>query len=381
MKKTETGALPTLYLRSTVLGGQVVAEVSWVSVAWGWTRGYVYMGSHLLALQQSGVKFVHEDPATKSKRVTDMSGAVVSAVETDPWGADTNRNSNAAFQPKRFTSYERDLNGSDEAMHRRYSRAQARFEQPDPYAGAYDLTDPQSLNRYAYVRNNPVNLVDPTGLYWAIDWGSCTSVSLTWDAREQVWNISIGPERCNLVWVDTGPFGGGFGEGGGGGTIEPPEEKSSCEKFVDNLVSRTDYKVPTKATAANVGRVMGYNAKNQFSRNSKSFAVDGFRPELVSNGQGGDVYKHILGHAGATMIGNAKLYGWGGGRTGFEISEAEEAIDRRQLDDPNHRREAETELRDNAAGRQVGDLMRQRILGDISRDDLKKGLMNILCER
>ena len=27
-----------------------------------------------------------------------------------------------------------------------------------------DLTDPQTLNLYAYVRNDPVNYVDPSGL-------------------------------------------------------------------------------------------------------------------------------------------------------------------------------------------------------------------------
>jgi len=37
----------------------------------------------------------------------------------------------------------------------------------DPLDG--DITDPQTLNRYAYVRNNPVNMFDPTGMdacYW-----------------------------------------------------------------------------------------------------------------------------------------------------------------------------------------------------------------------
>ena len=28
-----------------------------------------------------------------------------------------------------------------------------------------DLTDPQSLNLYTYARNNPIDLVDPSGLY------------------------------------------------------------------------------------------------------------------------------------------------------------------------------------------------------------------------
>lgn len=49
-------------------------------------------------------------------------------------------------------------------MFRRYNRAHARFDQPDPYEGSYDLTDPQSFNRYAYVGNDPANFADPTGL-------------------------------------------------------------------------------------------------------------------------------------------------------------------------------------------------------------------------
>ena len=50
-------------------------------------------------------------------------------------------------------------------MHRRYNRWHSRFDQPDPYGGSYDMTNPQSFNRYAYVQNDPVNFVDPTGLF------------------------------------------------------------------------------------------------------------------------------------------------------------------------------------------------------------------------
>src|SRR6266436_1180343 len=49
-------------------------------------------------------------------------------------------------------------------MMRSYHSYWNRFDQPDPYDGSYDLTDPQSLNRYAYVESDPVNFVDPTGL-------------------------------------------------------------------------------------------------------------------------------------------------------------------------------------------------------------------------
>jgi RHS repeat-associated protein len=114
---------------------------------------------------------MHEDPITKSKRVTNSAGSVVSTIELDPWGADTSRSNNAAFQPKKFTSYDRDGNGADEAMFRRFNRWHSRFDQPDPYDGSYDMTDPQSFNRYSYVQNDPVNFTDPSGL---VDSWNCT---------------------------------------------------------------------------------------------------------------------------------------------------------------------------------------------------------------
>src|SRR2546430_7676647 len=118
-------------------------------------------------------------------------------------------------QPKKFTTYDRDGNGSDEAMFRRYNRQHSRFDQPDPYDGSYNLTDPQSLNRYAYSANDPANLTDPTGLYWI--------------THQYCSQAAGGPWRCETVdeWVDSNDdittslalLGGGrVIDGGGGGT-------------------------------------------------------------------------------------------------------------------------------------------------------------------
>jgi RHS repeat-associated protein len=62
-----------------------------------------------------------------------------------------------------FTTYERDAeSGNDYAMARYDVNRLGRFASPDPLAGS--AGDPQSLNRYAYVRDDPVSLVDPLGL-------------------------------------------------------------------------------------------------------------------------------------------------------------------------------------------------------------------------
>lgn len=67
-----------------------------------------------------------------------------------------------------FTSYERDPeSGLDYAIFRYDSSRLGRFMTPDPLAGT--IINPQSLNRYAYVLNDPVNKIDPLGLacFWA----------------------------------------------------------------------------------------------------------------------------------------------------------------------------------------------------------------------
>jgi|GEM_PF-1278400 len=64
-----------------------------------------------------------------------------------------------------FTDHERDGESSTDAtLFRHYSPTQLRWLSPDPYNGSYDLSDPQSFNRYAYLTNRPMSDTDPTGL-------------------------------------------------------------------------------------------------------------------------------------------------------------------------------------------------------------------------
>jgi RHS repeat-associated protein len=67
----------------------------------------------------------------------------------------------------KFGTYYRDQTTAlDYAQNRYYARTIGRFTTTDPYPG--NLGSPQSLNRYTYVGNDPVNRNDPSGLDYTI---------------------------------------------------------------------------------------------------------------------------------------------------------------------------------------------------------------------
>jgi len=102
-----------------------------------------------------------------------------------------------------FTSFERDTeSGNDYAMARYHMNRVGRFSSPDLLAGL--IGDPQSLNRYAYVANDPLNGVDPLGL---LDEPTCkTSVAVGCGGMD---NGGQG------VWAGAGGYGGAVGGGAG----------------------------------------------------------------------------------------------------------------------------------------------------------------------
>jgi RHS repeat-associated protein len=70
---------------------------------------------------------------------------------------------NASSDKLLFTTYERDVeSGNDYAMARYYVNRLGRFNSPDPVPGS--ISDSQSLNRYLYTENNPINATDPSGM-------------------------------------------------------------------------------------------------------------------------------------------------------------------------------------------------------------------------
>ena len=65
----------------------------------------------------------------------------------------------------RYAGLERDTpTGLEHTQWRKYDGWQGRWTTTDPSLASMSVGDPQSLNRYSYVQNDPINMVDPTGL-------------------------------------------------------------------------------------------------------------------------------------------------------------------------------------------------------------------------
>ena len=110
--------------------------------------------------------FQHFDAIGTKRMTTTGTGAVYGSYITLPFGdgfTDATGHDDNTYDG--FAGLWSDPGGlTDHAQYREYANTSGRWMQPDPYDGSYDFTNPQSLNRYSYVLNNPLSFTDPTGL-------------------------------------------------------------------------------------------------------------------------------------------------------------------------------------------------------------------------
>lgn len=145
------------------------------TIAWQHTN--VWAGSSLLATYDSnGLHFYLDDPLGSRRVQTDYAGALEQSCLNLPYG-DAESCSPLPTEHL-FTGKERDTeSGNDYFGARYYASSMGRFMSPDwsaheepvPYA---KLDNPQSLNLYSYVLNNPLRSTDPDGHGCWSSWSS-----------------------------------------------------------------------------------------------------------------------------------------------------------------------------------------------------------------
>jgi RHS repeat-associated protein len=156
-----TGNGTTIYIYSE---GKPIAEYPAGASLTNPLKEYIYAGAQLLAsIAGSGATYYHPDHLS-NRAETDSSGNVLRRMGNFPYGESWYDSTPA--EKWKFTTYERDLEsgetGLDYAMFRNYNSGSARFSSVDPFSGSVQV--PQSLNKVAYVLNDPVNFIDPFGL-------------------------------------------------------------------------------------------------------------------------------------------------------------------------------------------------------------------------
>ena len=109
---------------------------------------------------RDGLKYVYPDHLGSSSRMADASGNQVKAIFYAPFGATIEEHGDATAC-YRYTGKEKDDSGLYYYGARYYDDALGRFLATDSVLP--NVYEPQQLNRFAYVRNNPLKLVDPDG--------------------------------------------------------------------------------------------------------------------------------------------------------------------------------------------------------------------------
>ena len=199
----------TVYTVGT--SGQVLDEVDGTA----WTRSEVYVGSkHLATVTSAGVFFIHSDWLGTERMRTAASGLSCETISSNPFGDNVQQSGNCNVSPDFFTGKPRDTESNLDDFGARYFSSQwGRWMSADwtaapssvPYA---TLTNPQSLNLYAYVGNDPVDGQDADGHARYDKSGSGCGIYLSYCAAD------------------------GFGDGGDTLWQQQEIEGDDCEAFV-----------------------------------------------------------------------------------------------------------------------------------------------------
>jgi RHS repeat-associated protein len=176
------------------------------------TEHKFYVGDIVYTQRSNGSSdtfYLHKDHQGSVIATTNGSGAVVSQAIYDPWGKRTavylaSLLSNYTYSEPTDRGYTGHKHIKDlDIIHmggRIYDPTLGRFLQADPFVQA--PTDSQSYNRYAYVRNNPMSMTDPSGYFFKKLLRSIAKVPILNMAVHVVLNLIPGCQGwCSAVYA------------------------------------------------------------------------------------------------------------------------------------------------------------------------------------
>jgi RHS repeat-associated protein len=139
---------------------------TWNGATGAQIQGQYYWGAKPVAFYKGGqTYFQHQDWEGTERLRTTYNGSTEGAFASLPFGDALTTTSGSDNDAYHYGMLDHDYESDTEhAQFRQYSSAQGHWLSPDPYQGSYDFSNPQSLNRYVYALNNPLSMIDPSGL-------------------------------------------------------------------------------------------------------------------------------------------------------------------------------------------------------------------------
>jgi RHS repeat-associated protein len=190
--------------------------------------------------------YYHGDHLGSSRFMSSYDGTPIGEATFRPFGEE--HNPQIGVNHYKFTGLERDAESAlDHTWFRKYAPASARWLSPDP---VLRFGNPQRLNMYSYVLNNPLNMVDPLGadpdsldpfIPYEHDsspnvfgQGGCVSCQFSLEMLlghaliMKLWGLGVpygAAEQLAIGWLGC-YFGGGPGKGSCGMTVTGPAREA-----------------------------------------------------------------------------------------------------------------------------------------------------------
>ncbi len=188
---TLTCSVSDLTLTNVYLLGPDGKTITELDGSGSWLHTDVSAGDQMATYDADGLHFRLADWLGTQRVQTDYAGVVENKYQHLPFGELVG--SDAGATEKHFTGQEHDTESMNDYFKARYmASAMGRFMSPDTLLGSPD--DPQSLNLYAYVKNNSLTNIDPDG-------HDCIVQTRTSDTTEDVKRY---PGTCDNVMIGDG---------------------------------------------------------------------------------------------------------------------------------------------------------------------------------
>jgi len=185
---------------------------------------YYFANDQLIAKKdKDGNKtYFSNDHLGSTSLITNQAGSLVENTTYDPWGEIKSGGTKSKFL---YTGQEKDSETNLNYYGARYYDSHIRrFTQPDDVI--QNIYNPQGLNRYSYVWNNPLRYTDPSGRVVTCNAGGCSSSITALNNQPKkttpttyssfVAAVSK-PSTPAKTSVSSGSSGGGISSGGSGG--------------------------------------------------------------------------------------------------------------------------------------------------------------------